>query len=63
VAEVVLSIDAGQSDPLGVVLQALLIDVANHEIVFDPGYRFAGFGLSEAGGSTYVLGLLAEDGP
>ena len=63
VAEVVLSVDAAERDPLGLVLQALLTDPANRGLVFGPQFRRLGLGLASDAASWYVVGLLAEEGP
>ena len=63
VAEVVLSVDAAERDPLGLVLQALLTDPANRGLVFGPQFRRLGLGSASDAASWYVVGLLAEDGP
>jgi len=63
VAEVVLSVDAAEGDPLGLVLQALLTSPANRGLVLGSPFRRIGLGSAPDATSWYVVGLLAQDGP
>jgi len=62
-AEVVLSVDAAEKDPLGLVLQALLTDPANRGLVLGSQFRRLGLGSASDATAWYVVGLLAQDGP
>jgi len=62
-AEHAVAVMIQAEDPVGIVLQAMLTDLAHRHNLLDPQFSLTGLGLSDDGRWWYLVQLLAERGP